>query len=170
MKLLKIYQSLLLENFSLSCRRLHLTDEMKKEMSKFSSDEEFLRRGGFSSEALDRAAYGFSSEDIKTINPNQLKIKWKDDYANVKWEQEKSGLSKINWARKINLLEPIDVVYEKNNFYIEDGHHRYYAAKILNKPLNVNLEIKQNPIIKLGGELSYDNFHRCAFRQFKNSH
>lgn len=167
MKLLKIFESLLLENFS--CHQLNLTDEMKKEMSKFSSDEEFLRSGGFSIEALDRAAYGFSSEDIKTINPNQLKIKWKDDYANVKWEQEKSGLSKINWARKINLLEPIDVVYEKNNFYIEDGHHRYYAAKILNKPLNVNLEIKQNPIIKLGGELSYDNFHRCAFRQFKNS-
>ena len=37
------------------------------------------------------------------------------------------------WAKGVDLTEPIDVSFEKNSFYIEDGHHRYYAAKILNK-------------------------------------
>jgi hypothetical protein len=43
---------------------------------------------------------------------------------------------------KINLSEPIDISYESNGyglkFYLEDGHHRYFAAKTLNKTLNVN--------------------------------
>ncbi len=103
----------------------------------------------------------------KTLKPNQLNIKWKDDYENVIYEQNKSGLSKIDWANKINLNEPIDVIFEKNKFFIDDGHHRFYAAKILNKPLNVNLIIKQNPIIYLNKDLSYDDFHRCAFSIFK---
>jgi hypothetical protein len=50
-------------------------------------------------------------------------------------------------SEKINLSEPIDISYESNGyglkFYLEDGHHRYFAAKTLNKTLNVNLEIKQ---------------------------
>jgi hypothetical protein len=58
--------------------------------------------------------------------------------------------------------------FEKGKFYIEDGHHRYYAAKTLNKPLNINLQIKTNPILKLTS-LGYDDFHRCLFKQIKNS-
>ena len=150
-----------------ACKPIQLSDEMKEEMSRFNSDEEFLRAGGFSIEALDRAAYGFADTDIQTLMPNQLKIKWREDMANVMWEQNKSGLSKKEWAKKINLTEPIDVVYEKNNFYIDDGHHRFYAAKILNQPLNVTLTIKQNPITTLGYN-DYDKFHRCAFKQYKS--
>jgi hypothetical protein len=151
------------------CPKLKITDEMKDEMSKFNSAEQFLRSGGFSIEVLDRAAYGFSSDDIKTLMPNELNIKWKDDYENVIYEQMKSGLSKIDWAKKINLTEPIDVIFEKNKFYIDDGHHRFYAAKILKRPLNINLEIKQNPILSLSNNLSYDDFHRCAFKSFKDN-
>jgi tRNA nucleotidyltransferase/poly(A) polymerase len=95
--------------------------------------------------------------------PNKLSIKWFDDLENVLFEVQKSGLSNREWASRIDLSEPIDVSFEKNKFYIEDGHHRYYAAKILNKPLNVNLEIKSNPIIKLGGDLGYDEFHRVVW-------
>jgi len=163
-----VIQEMLNNRLSLNeCKPINLTDDMKKEISKFKSDEEFLRAGGFSIETLDRAAYGFSDEDIKTLLPNQLKIKWRDDMDNVIWEQNKSGLSKVAWANKIDLSEPIDVVYEKNNFYIDDGHHRFYAAKILNKPLNVRLIIKQNPITTIGYD-DYDKFHRCAFKQFKS--
>ena len=68
---------------------------------------------------------------------------------------------------KINLSEPIDVSYEKNKFYIEDGHHRYYAAKILNLPLNVSLQIKQNPVVKIS-DLEYDDLMRCIFKQAKS--
>lgn len=149
-------------------------DDLKKELSKFKTDEELLRSGGISIETLDRLALGFSSEDIKTINPNDLKVKWKDDLENVKYEIKKSGLTPKQWASKINLSEPIEVSYcgdnkHKIGFYIEDGHHRYMAAKILNKPLNVNLEIKVNTIAIIAPNLGYDDFHRYIFKIFKNN-
>ena len=149
-------------------------DDLKKELSKFKTDEELLRSGGISIETLDRLAFGFSSEDIKTINPNDLKVKWKDDLENVKYEIKKSGLTPKQWASKINLSEPIEVSYWGDNkhkigFYIEDGHHRYMAAKILNKPLNVNLEIKVNSISTINPNLGYDDFNRYIFKIFKNN-
>jgi hypothetical protein len=75
-------------------------------------------------------------------------------------------------GEKINLSEPIDISYESNGyglkFYLEDGHHRYFAAKTLNKTLNVNLEIKANPIT-ITNKLGYDEFHRCLFKQIKQN-
>lgn len=150
------------------CPFIKITDEIKNEVLKHSSDEELLRSGGISIEALDRAAFGFSSEDIKELMPNQLNIKWEDDWENVNWEQKKSGLSPKKYSLKISLDEPIDVIYEDGKFFIDDGHHRYFAAKTLNKTLKVNLEIKQNPIIKLAPSLSYDDFHRCVYKQVNN--
>lgn len=166
MKMLPLLESM--ENYV--CDNIKITPEIANEINKFSSDEELLRSGGISNEALDRAAFGFTEEDIKTLMPNQLKIKWKHDWANVKFEQAeyaRRGMSKIEWAKKINLTEPIDVVFENGNFYVDDGHHRTYAAKILNLPLNVNLEIKDNPF-KYLGVLDYDQYHRCAFKIVKN--
>ena len=96
-------------------------------------------------EEADRAAFGFARGDIKTLKPEQLSVKWEKDYENAIEEQEDSGLSKEAWAKNINLTEPIDVIYEDGKFKIDDGHHRYYAAKILNKPLNVSLDIKDKP-------------------------
>lgn len=173
MKHIKLFEDY---NKELNCPIIKITPEIIEEVNKFNSSEELLRSGGLSIEALDRAAYGFTSEDIKTLLPEQLNIKWKEDYKGVLFEveyfAEKHNLSfnkaKIIWSEKVNLSEPIEVCYEKDKFWIEDGHHRYFAAKTLKKPLNVNLEIKQNPITKLGGELGYDNFHRCIFNQVKN--
>lgn len=150
------------------CPIINLTQEVIDYVNKFNTDEDLLRSGGLPTEMLDRLAFGFSDEDIKTINPDKLYVKWHDDMDNVKWEQQKSGLSKVAWAKTINLSEPIDVVYEKNKFYIDDGHHRSYAAKILKQPLNVNLVIKMNPITTITPKLGYDDFHRCLFKQIKN--
>jgi hypothetical protein len=152
---------------SLVCPLIKITDEIRDEVLKFNSEEDLLRSGGISIEALDRAAFGFTGDDIKELMPNQLNIKWKDDWENVKWEQNKSGLTPRAYSSKISLEEPIDVIFEKGKFWIDDGHHRYFAAKTLNKPLKVNLEIKQNPIIELSPDLSYDDFHRCVFRDVK---
>jgi hypothetical protein len=170
----KIIHNVLIEhlNKELNCPPIKITDEIYAEVSRFNTSEELLRSGGISIEALDRAAFGFSSDDIKTLQPRQLHVKWKDDLENVKYQivQEiKNSGSKKTWAAKINLEEPIDVAYEKDKFYIEDGHHRYLAAKILGKTVNVNLEIKMNSITKLAPELDYDDFHRCIFKQVKNS-
>lgn len=149
-------------------------DDLKAELSKFNTDEELLRNGGLSIETLDRLAHGFSEEDIKTINPNQLRIKWKDDLENVRFEINKSGSTPKQWASNVDLSEPIDVSYwedgrYKRGFYIEDGHHRYMAAKILNKPLNVNLEIKVNPITTIAPNMGYDEFHRYVFSLYKTN-
>ncbi len=147
-------------------------DDLRDEISQYESSEQLLRSGGLSIETLDRLAHGFSQEDITQLMPEQLKIRWKDDLDNVKWEIEKSGLTPKKWASKINLIEPIDVSYmdykNKRGFYIEDGHHRYMAAKILKKPLNVNLEIEVNPIKTIAPDMGYDEFHRHIFDMYKN--
>lgn len=158
-------------NFKLNPK---FVSDLKKELSKFESDEDFLRGGGISIKTLDRLAHGFSEGDIKTIQPKLLKIRWVDDLENVKWEINKSELKPKQWAFKVDLSEPIDVSYwedDKHNigFYIEDGHHRYMAAKILNKPLNVNLKIKVNPIKTIAPNMGYDEFHRCVFKLFKSN-
>lgn len=156
-----------------NCEDIPLNSKIIDYIKKFNSDEELLRKGGLPIEMLDELAFGFSENDIKTINPENLKIRWKDDLENVKYEIQKSGLTPKKWAEKINLSEPIDVDFwedKKNNFkigfYVQDGHHRYMAAKILKKPLKVNLEIKVNPITKLSN-LGYDDFHRCLFKTIK---
>jgi len=140
-----------------------LIDEAKR----FNSSEELLRGGGFSNNALDLAAFGFTPESVKQLMPHQLKIKWKQDLAQAKFEQDeyyRRGMPQTDWARKINLSEPVDVSFDGDNFFLEDGHHRYVAAKTLNVPLNVTLEIKANPIVKLSDK-DYDDFHREFFNK-----
>ncbi len=132
------------------------------EAKSFKTSEELLRNGGFSTFALDMAAYGFTEESIKQLPTKVLKIKWKDDLENVYYGVKKSGLTQKEWSKKVNLNEPVDVSFDGKHFILEDGHHRYLAAKILGELLNVKLEIKSNPIIKLSDK-GYDDFHREFF-------
>jgi hypothetical protein len=138
---------------NIKCPDIELNQDIINFVSKFNSSEELLRSGGIDIELLDHLAFGFNEHSIKILEPSILKIEWKTDIENVKYEIKNSGLSPKQWATKVNLSEPIDVDYKifnnKPGFYIQDGHHRYTAAKILNKPLNVNLRIKYNPIKKL---------------------
>jgi len=154
--------------------QIKITDEMREFVQKFETDEQLLRSGGFDIDILDRAAFGFSEDDVKTINPRDLKVRWFNDLENVKHEIKHSGLGEAEWAKQVDLSEPIDVDYWedhklnfKRGFYIQDGHHRYTAALILSKPLNVNLQIKVNPMGVLAPNMGYDDFHREVFRQVK---
>lgn len=155
-----------------NCSYIELSNEIIDYVKGFESDELLLRGGGIPIDFLDRAAFGFSKNDIDIISPDKLKIRWLEDINNVKQEVEKSGLTDVEWSNGIDLSEPIDVEYWKDDengfiegFYISDGHHRYYAAKTLGRPLKINLEIRINSIERLAPGLGYDNFHRCAFRQ-----
>lgn len=143
-----------------------ITDEMIERVRKFESFDSFMRAGGFSTETLDRAAFGFAEEDIKELDPSQLRVKWKDDLDQVKSEIDKAG-SPRNYAEKVNLETPIDVVFEKGKFFVDDGHHRYMAAKILKKPLKVNLTINDQPGKKLFKGLGYDEYNRQVFDLIK---
>ena len=136
----------------------------------FNSPDELLRSGGFSIDLLDKVAFGFSAEEVKTLMPKQLNLKYHQDMENPAYKQKQSGLSMRDWAKTVDLIEPIDVSFEKGKFYIEDGHHRYYAAKILGLPLKVNLEIKEKPIpvITENKVWDWDGFHKDIWRLAHN--
>lgn len=140
-----------------------ITPELAKVVRGYKTSEDLLRAGGVPIEVLDRIAFGFSADDIKTLNPSQLNIKWKVDLDNVYHEIKTNGITPEVWAKRVDLREPIEVAYEHGKFFVEDGHHRYVAAKLTNRHLNVVVDIKDNPITKLSPELSYDEFHRCIF-------
>ena len=94
---------------------------------------------------VDRAAFGFAEHEVKSLNPNDLKIKWQDDLDNVMYEIKQSGKTEKQWADSVDLSEPIDVIFEDGAFKIDDGHHRYMAAKIRGEDLPVSLEIRDKP-------------------------
>ena len=118
------------------------TTQTKEPWQMAASSKEFA---DLSIDELDKAAFGFSREDITELMPKQLTVKWETDYDNAVYQQENSGLNKQEWAKQVDLSEPIEVSYENGKFNIEDGYHRYYAATILRKPLNVDLTIKDKP-------------------------
>ena len=124
---------------------------------------------------MNRLAFGFSENDIKKIKPEKLRIRWRNDLYSVKEEIKMSGLSDIEWAKNVSLEEPVEVDFSedlemgyKRGFYLQDGHHRYYAAKTLKKSLKVNLTIKIPPVKEISN-LGYDQLHICIFNQVKNS-
>ena len=122
-----LIESLLREALDgIKCHKINITQEIFDEVNKFNTDEELLRSGGISIGALDRAAFGFAADDIKTLMPKQLYIKWKDDFMNVEYEQVHSKLSPHDYAIKISLEEPIDVIYEKDRFYTDYCIHNIY--------------------------------------------
>jgi hypothetical protein len=141
---------------------------------KFNSSEDLLRSGGFPIDLLDRVAFGFSADDIKTLHPKDLTVIWDDDADNVEYEifywESKAGKTRKQWAKEVDLSEPIEVSFDGKNFNIEDGHHRYIAAKELNKKLNVDLTIKARPLEAiLGRNYDYDKFHRDIFNMIEES-
>jgi len=112
---------------------------------------------------LDKIAFGFDDNEIQTVHPNDIYLIY-NDLDNVLQEIQQSNLTEIEWAKTINLQEPIDLDFENNQFQLQDGHHRYYAAKILNTPLKANVTIKDNPITKLGFQ-NYDQFLKDIYKQ-----
>lgn len=145
--------------------RCPVTQEITDEVKQFPTSEALLRAGGISTDALDRAAFGFAASDVTQLTPKEIKIKWKDDYEGVKWEIARSGKSPRKWASGVDLGSPVEVSYEGGKFVLEDGHHRWWAAKILNKTLPVELEIKDSAIAKLMPHGDYESYHRCIFNQ-----
>ena len=171
LKLVKIYEGLNNSN-ELKIDENYLGD-LIYELNQYDSSEGLLRGGGLSNELLDRLAFGFSEGDVKVISPNDLKIRWRNDLYNVKWEIEQSGMDEATWSKGVDLSEPIDVDYTEDlpmgysrGFYLQDGHHRYTAAKILGKKLNVKLLIKLNPIKEISDSLGYDELHRVLYDKY----
>jgi hypothetical protein len=164
MKHIKLYENYNKEK----CINLNPPKEVIDFVCGFDSDETLLRKGGLPTEMFDRWAYGFD-DSLDIIHPRDLLVKWDDDLENVEYEVEYKGMSDVEYSLEIDLSEPIEVSYEKGEqgygFYIEDGHHRYFASKTLDKSLNMELRINCNPIEKItnGMLLDYDLFMRCLY-------
>lgn len=96
----------------------------------------------------DKIAFGFSIDDTITIPLSKLKVKYKGDTDNV------VGFFMRDYFKNksFSSLLPIEVIYEKGKFFIDDGHHRYgYAKELKLKNVKVKVvSIKDNPVIALG--------------------
>jgi hypothetical protein len=136
-----------------------------KEAEKIDNPVNFM----VSTEGLDKAAFGFSDGDILKLNPEKLNIKYPGDMDNVFYQIAHSGLSPEKWAKTVSLKTPIQVSFENGVFNIEDGHHRYYAAKLLGKPLFAEVNIKDNPLSVLT-DLSWDDFNEYIWKLAHNKH
>jgi len=95
----------------------------------------------------DKLAFGFRVGDIITLPISKIRVKYKDDMLNTSGSM-KDYFKSISYSD----LPPIEVSYEKGEFFIEDGHHRYVYAKQLGlKDIPVYIDdIKDNSILALG--------------------
>ena len=93
---------------------------------------------------LDRMAFGHASGEIIDIKPRDIKIQYRGDLENPEYKFEKGGME---WVRSVDFSEPVEVsIKTDGKFYLEDGHHRWFAAKKLGIPLKAKIEVKGKPI------------------------
>jgi len=122
-------------------KRLHEYDPLSKEYAELDVNY------------VDLLAFGCSEESIvaEGVHPNELNIRWEDDMENPKEQIRifiKNGGTEKEWAESVDLSDPIELSHKDGKLYIEDGHHRYTAAKILNKRLAVAaVTFRDNPYI-----------------------
>jgi hypothetical protein len=92
---------------------------------------------------LDRIAFGVNDGDKIDIDTKDINLIY-PDIENAEYKSEHGGM---DWVNSVDLSEPIDIsVDELGRFNLEDGHHRYFAAKMRGEPLTANVELKGNPI------------------------
>lgn len=100
-------------------------------------------------EKMQNETYGWNHFELQDLNPNDIYAYnyCKEDMANVFFVITKAG-SPRKWAKKYvgeGIKEPIKVAFcEDGKFYVEDGHHRWYASKLLKISIKAEVEIKRN--------------------------
>lgn len=96
---------------------------------------------------LDKLAFGHNDGEITNIKIDDINLIY-DDIENAEYKFEKGGM---NWVKSVKFDEPIQVSIDENGkINLEDGHHRYFAAKKLGKKeINAEIELKGNPIRKI---------------------
>jgi hypothetical protein len=100
-------------------------------------------------DVLDRLAFGFESGTLLDLCPEEIAIIYPDDLVNPYGQIEsarRQGISPHRWAAAVSFKEPCEVSFRNGRFELEDGHHRYTAAKILGRQLPCIVEIKDNPV------------------------
>lgn len=112
-------------------------------------DEAMLRREleRLDIDQLDRWAFGVIGDQIIKIDPKDIAVVHFDDLDNAKHQADRYPGGRKAWARGFTFDEPVDIsVTEPGAFVLEDGHHRYLAAKTLGRKLPAKIRIKGKPI------------------------
>lgn len=93
-------------------------------------------------DVLDHMAFGIT-EGVHELPLDVIQIKYKDDYQNAV-EEINEGL----WEPQEGIEdEPVDVSLERGVYWLEDGHHRFVASKLMGRDrILANLSIKDNPV------------------------
>ena len=78
---------------------------------------------------------------VTQIMPSELKPLNPREMATARSSQRRSGLPEVDWAKTIDLSDPIEAtLFADGDIRIQDGHHRYLAASILGVPVKVTLQ------------------------------
>lgn len=95
---------------------------------------------------LDQMAFGYQSDQVIEVDPFGLHV-YLSDMENA---EHKFALWGMDWVRSVDLSEPIQVsVRGDGRLWLEDGHHRTFCARRLNKKLQAIVEIKANPVLAI---------------------
>ena len=98
----------------------------------------------------DSVAFGFTDDDILTLEPSQIHIVWADDLANAKHKIDGASKFGPHFKDALDKLPPVEVDYDGKRFTLQDGHHRYYLAKKTGHSLQAQVTVKANPFLALG--------------------
>lgn len=96
---------------------------------------------------LDRLAFGMADGDVISVSPASIRILYPGDLDNPQARFDQEGMV---WARSVDLSEPVDLsVNDAGELCLEDGHHRWFAAKKCSRSLQGTVTIKGRPIERI---------------------
>ena len=137
----------------LASRRDLSTDQLRRELERVDIDK------------LDRWAFGVIGDEIIKLDPKQITIVHQADLDNAKHQAERYPGGPKSWGRSVSLSDPVDVsVTRPGEFVLQDGHHRYLAAKLTGRKLTATITVKGKPIEHLLKEAQLDREIAAALR------
>ncbi len=93
---------------------------------------------------LDRAAFGFARDDVIEVPVDEIRIRYAGDLENAEYSVRTASQAR----RVLEDAPPVEVVLRGGALDLEDGHHRYVAARLLGLEslTAVVRDIDDNPI------------------------
>lgn len=120
---------------------------------------------------LCQMAYGVKNGDIIQLDPRKIKIKY-TDMENPQDLFNKYGMA---WVRTVKFDEPVQVSlgldgnHTKEDWYLEDGHHRVFAARKLKMP-TITAEVERINLKAVEKLLGFPNAKKRRIKEDEDYH